>query len=149
MANGTDKDWETHKQNRTRMIAETDLIIAQGNNFLGIEDSVKSVKECSNKLENLIDAPKYDTLSNEQKREHGEKFIDEAMDSIYELSGKLGSTYVADSDVVHLLRTIRNKFQNGNISDSIYDLLTDSSKEIDEIGNRINEHRNLNVYDYL
>ena len=92
-----------------------------------------------------MDAPKYETLSNEKKRELGEKFIGDAMDSIYGLSGELGPTYVADSDSIHMLKTILNKFKNGNSNNTLYDLLNDSSTEIDGLGKYIYEHRDLNI----
>ena len=145
MVNETDEDWEAYKRERDRVIEETDYVIAGVNRFLGIEHSVKSVKDCSINLKQLVDAPKYKILSTEQKKELGEQFIGDAMDSIYSLSGELGSTYVADSDSIHMLKTILNKFRNGNSNDTLYNLLNDSSTEIDCLGKYIYEHRDLNI----
>jgi len=145
MVNRTNEDWENYRREMDDHIEETDYVIAGVNRFLGIENSVKSVKDCSINLKQLMDAPKYETLSNEKKRELGEKFIGDAMDSIYGLSGELGPTYVADSDSIHMLKTILNKFKNGNSNNTLYDLLNDSSTEIDGLGKYIYEHRDLNI----
>ena len=141
----TDEEWASYELARDKMIEETDHIIAGGNKFLGIENSIKSVKECSINLERLVDAPKYKTLSDEQKIERGANFIETAIDSIYQLGNNLGPTYVADSDSIHMLKTILNKFKNGNSNNTLYDLLNDSSTEIDGLGKYIYEHRDLNI----
>ena len=141
----TDEEWESYKLARNEMIEETDRIIAVGNKFLGIENSIKSVKECSINLERLVDAPKYETLSDEQKRERGANFIETAIDSIYHLGNNLGSTYVADSDSIYMLEKILGRFKNTDDNTTIYDLLNNSSTEIDGLGDYISEHRDLNL----
>ena len=141
----TDEEWESYKLARNEMIEETDRIIAVGNKFLGIENSIKSVKECSINLERLVDAPKYETLSDEQKRERGANFIETAIDSIYQLGNNLGPTYVADSDSIYMLEKILGRFKNTDDNTTIYDLLNNSSTEIDGLGDYISEHRDLNL----
>ena len=147
MAHETDRDWEIHKLASRKLIEETDYVIAGGNKFLGIENTVKSVKECSNNLEKLIDGRKFKSLSDEEKIDQGRKFIDNAMDSIYELGNNLGSTYVEDSDSMHMLKTIHTQFRNENLQGTIHDLFNTSSTELDELGTYIKEHQDLN-FDY-
>ena len=148
MAHETDRDWEIHKLASRKLIEETDYVIAGGNKFLGIENTVKSVKECSNNLEKLIDGRKFKSLSDEEKIDQGRKFIDNAMDSIYELGNNLGSTYVEDSDSMHMLKTIHTQFRNENLQGTIHDLFNTSSTELDELGTYIDEHQDLN-FDYF
>jgi len=140
-----DEEWASYELARDKMIEETDHIIAGGNKFLGIENSIKSVKECSINLERLVDAPKYKTLSDEQKIERGANFIETAIDSIYQLGNNLGSTYVADSDSIYMLEKILGRFKNTDNNTTIYDLLNNSSTEIDGLGDYISEHRDLNL----
>jgi hypothetical protein len=148
MVNETDEEWALHQQESRRMIDETDHVIVGGNKFLGIESMVDSMKGCSTNLDKLIDGPKYKTLSDRQRRDQGIKFIDDALDSIFRCD-KFDTDEIGNSDIVHLFRQIRNKFENENSNENTYTLLSNSSSEIDELGSLVSEYRNLDVYDYV